>query len=221
MDFPAQMIPSGLAWPANILFALVLLSALRRASLMRLLDNHFSHLFFATCVGLLLLWNTRAGVLPALNFHLLGVTVATLMFGWRMALLAVGIATAGSVLYQGESWSVLGLNALVTGGLPVLVTGLLLSFAQRRLPHHFFVYIYVNSFLAAALSMLATGVAGAGLMLAVDTASAEWLAYQYYPYFPLVAFAEAIVSGMLMTAMVAVRPGWVCSFDDERYLHGK
>ena len=78
MDFPAELIPGGLLWPANALFLVVLFVAVQRAPLSRLLENSFSHLYFAACVVLLLLWNTRAGVLPALNFHLLGMTVISL-----------------------------------------------------------------------------------------------------------------------------------------------
>jgi len=221
MDFPVELIPAGLSWPANALFVAVLFLALRRAPLARLLENSFSHLYFAACVVLLLLWNTRAGVLPALNFHLLGMTAVTLMFGWPLAMLAVLIVLTGSLIYHGASFTSLGINALVMGGIPVLVTSSLLSFAQRKLPHNFFVYVYVNGFLAAGLSILLSSLAGAGVMLAIDSANAEWLSYQYYPYFPMVFFAEALLNGMLMTALVALRPGWVCSFDDERYIHNK
>jgi len=47
MDFPADLILTGLLWATNILFAVLLFVAARRASLSRLLDNRFSHLFFA------------------------------------------------------------------------------------------------------------------------------------------------------------------------------
>ncbi|HHH42733.1 MAG TPA: molecular chaperone DnaJ [Gammaproteobacteria bacterium] len=221
MDFPAELMPTGLLWLTNVLFAALFLVTVRRAPLARLRINRFSHLFFASCVALLLLWNTRAGVLPALNFHLLGVTAVTLMFGWPLALLAVALVLAGGALYAGESFAALGLNALLMGGIPVLVTSVLLYFAQRRLPHNFFVYVYVNAFLAAGLSVLLYGLAGAGVMLASDISSAGWLRYQYYPYLPMVFFAEAFLNGMLMTALVALRPAWVCSFDDELYLHNK
>ena len=221
MDFPAALIPDGLLWPANALFLVVLFLAVRRAPLSRLLENTFSHRFFAACVVLLLLWNTRAGVLPALNFHLLGMTVVTLMFGWPLAMLAVLFVVTGSALYSGDSFASLGINALVMGGIPVLVTSGLLSFAQRRLPHNFFVYIYVNGFFAAGASILLSSLAGAGVLLAIDAGSAGWLRYQYYPFLPLVFFAEAFLNGMLMTALVAQRPGWVCSFDDERYIDNK
>ena len=110
---------------------------------------------------------------------------------------------------------------MVTGAIPILVTLLLLRFAQRKLPYNFFVYIYVNGFLAAGLSIVAANLAGALLMMMADSRSSEWLSYQYYPYFPLIFFSEALLNGMIMTALVALRPGWVASFDDNLYLKNK
>ena len=221
MDFPVHMFPKALFWVANAVLFFVLLVTLRRAPLKRLWNNEFLHVFLGACVVLLLLWNTRAGVLPALNFHLLGVTAVTLMFGWAYAVFAVVLVTAGSIITQDSQWSVLGLNALVTGCVPVLVTETLLRLAQQRLPYNFFVYVYINGFLAAGLSILAVSLLGALIMVGVDAASTGWLGYQYLPYLPLIFFAEAVINGMIMTAMVALRPGWVASFDDDLYIRNK
>lgn len=221
MDFPAVLFPAGILWPANALLILVLVQALRYAPLGRLRSNEFMHVYLAACVFLLVLWSTRVGVLPALNFHLLGVTAITLMFGWAYAVLAVFLVSVGLLLNQGSGWQSLGLNVLVVGCVPILITELLLRFAQRRLPHNFFVYIYVNGFLTAGLSTLAVALVGALLLLIADARSGEWLSYQYYPFLPLVFFSEAFMNGMIMTALVALRPGWVSSFDDNLYLNNK
>lgn len=218
MGLPAALISDGILWPANAALFMLVLYALRSAQLRYMLDNRFTHVFFASCVVLLLLWNTRVGVLPALNFHLLGVTTLTLMFGWAYAILAVLAVSAGTLINQQGEWIALGVNTLVTGCIPVLLTQCLLRFAQSRMPNHIFVYIYINGFLAAGLSVLAASIAGAIIMQLVDARSSEWLNYQYYPFFPLVFFAEAFLNGMLTTALVVLRPEWVCSFDDARYL---
>lgn len=221
MDFPASLFPAGVLWPANALLVLVLAAALRHAPPGRLRSNEFTHVYFAACVVLLALWNTRVGVLPALNFHLLGVTAVTLMFGWAYAVFAVLLVCTGTLINQGGGWATLGLNVLVTGCLPILLTEQLLRLARRRLPHNFFVYIYINGFLAAGLSVVAVGLVGALLVLMVDARSSEWLNYQYYPFFPLIFFSEAFTNGMIMTALVALRPGWVSSFDDNLYINDK
>lgn len=221
MDFPVHLFPQALLWIANALMVGVVLVALRRAPLARLWNNEFTHVYFGACVVLLLLWNTRVGVLPALNFHLLGVTAITLMFGWAFAVFGVLVVTVGSIISQHGHWASIGLNALLMGCVPVLVSELLLREAQRRLPHNFFVYVYINGFLAAGLSILAACVLGALVTWLADAGSSRWLTYQYLPYLPLVFFSEAIVNGMIMTAMVALRPGWVASFDDKLYINNK
>jgi uncharacterized membrane protein len=221
VDFPAPLFPAGMLWPANAVLLFVVAAALRRAPLARLRSSEFTHVYFAACVILLLLWNTHVGVLPALNFHLLGVTAITLMFGWAYAVIAVVLVSIGSLINQGGGWEALGLNVLVSGCVPILVTQALLHMARRRLPHNFFVYIYVNGFLAAGLSTLAVGLLGAFAVWIADNASSEWLSYQYYPFFPLIFFSEAFVNGMIMTALVALKPGWVSSFDDNLYLKNK
>ena len=221
MDFPVHLFSPATLWAANIGLLLVVLQALRHAPLRRLSNNEFIHVFSAACVAMLLLWNTRVGVLPALNFHLLGLTAVTLMFGWPFAIFAVIIVTGASIVVQDGQWTGLGLNALVMGGIPVLVTQSLLRLIQWRLPHNFFIYVYLNGFLAAGLSILAASSCGALLMLWADTAHGEWLSYQFWPFLPLIFFSEAIVNGMIMTMMVALRPRWVASFDDESYINNK
>jgi len=221
VDFPAVMFPHSVLWAANTGLFVVLAAAVRRAPLGRLRNNEFSHVYFAACVVLLLLWNTRAGVLPALNFHLLGVTTITLMFGWAYAVLAVLMVTIGTIINQGGAWLGIGLNVLVTGCVPILVSVSLLRFAQKKLPYNFFVYVYFNGFLAAGLSTVAVSLVGAALVLLADIGNAAWLGYQLFPYLPLVFFSEAFVNGMIITALVALRPGWVASFDDELYINNK
>jgi uncharacterized membrane protein len=221
VDFPATQFPKALFWLCNGLMALVFVAAVRQAPLRRLWINEFTHVFFGACVAVLLLWNTRVGVLPALNFHLLGMTSLTLMFGWPFAVFGALLVSSGSIISQQGAWISLGANALVMGCVPVLVTELLLRVAQRRLPHNFFIYVYINGFLAAGLSMVAAGLVGALLMLLADPGNSGWLADQYLPYLPLLFLSEALVNGMVMSGMVALRPGWVQSFDDTLYLDGK
>ncbi len=221
LDFPVSLFPAYLLWVATFALLSLLLAALWRAPWGRLRCAGFIHVFSAACVALLVLWNTRAGVLPALNFHLLGVTALTLMFGWAFAVFGVLLVTIGSIIHQQGDWLSLGINALLMGGVPILITESLLRVAQRRLPHNFFIYIYINAFLAAGLSILGASLLGAALTWLVDSSSGDWLSYQYLPFLPLVFFSEAVVNGMIMTALVAIRPGWVASFDDKLYIHNK
>jgi uncharacterized membrane protein len=143
------------------------------------------------------------------------------MFGWAYAVFAVLLVTVGTLINQNGEWVGIGLNALIMGCIPIVVTASLLRFAQRKLPYNFFIYVYINGFLAAGLSTVAASICGALLMLLADSGNAEWLGYQLFPYLPLMFFSEAFINGMIMTAMVALRPGWVASFDDNLYIQNK
>ena len=221
MDFPSDIFPQSFLWLANLLALLVLAWAFYRAPLARLRENAFSHLLFAASVVILLLWNLRAGIHPGISFHVLGMTALTLMVGWHYALIAAALALLGSTLNGIAGPVAYGLNLLVMGALPVSLTWAALRLAQRHFPRNFFVYVLFNAFLVAGLGAVAVTLAGAALLWAFDVYQAHWLGYQYLRYFPLVFFAEGVANGMVMTMMVALRPEWVCTFDDRRYLYGK
>lgn len=221
MDFPAQIFPA-LVYGLGYIGALAWLGlALWRLPWRRLQDNTFTHVYLGACVAVLVLWSVHASVPPTLHFHLLGVTTLTLMFGWPYAALAVTLVLFGVTLNGQGSWSAFGVNLVCMGAVPVTFSWLLHTWAQRRLPHNFFIYVYINAFLAAGLSMLATCLGAAGLLWLTDVHTLGWLGYQYLPYLPLMFFSEAVLNGMVMTLLISLRPVWVCSFDDNLYINGK
>lgn len=221
MDFPADIFPSFVYGFGYLGAAAWLGLVLWRLPRQRLRENAFSHVYFGASVAGLVLWSVHAGVPPTLHFHLLGVTTLTLMFGWPFAALAVTLVLFGVTLNGQGGWVAFGVNLLCMGALPVTLSWLLLSWAQRRLPHNFFIYVYINGFLAAGLSMLAVCLATAGLLWLTGVHTLGWLGYQYLPYLPLMFFAEAVLNGMVMTLLISLRPAWVCSFDDNLYINGK
>jgi uncharacterized membrane protein len=89
------------------------------------------------------------------------------------------------------------------------------------LPRHFFVYIFINGFLGAALTIVGVGFAATALLALVGAYEWDYLISEYFPYFLLLAFSEAWLSGMMMTLFVVYRPHWVASFDDSSYLADK
>ena len=221
MNFAGQIFPTMLNVFGYAGAMVWLVWALWRLPWDRLRENTFTHVYFGACVGAMLLWSMQAGVPPILHFHLLGVTVLTLMFGWRLAAVAVTLILLGATLNGQGSWQSFGVNLLAMGALPIALSSALLHLAQRRLPHNFFIYIYINAFLAAGMSILATSVLGVGLLWLTGTQTLAWLGYHYVPYFPLMVFSEAVLNGMVMTLLVTLRPEWVSSFDDNLYINGK
>jgi uncharacterized membrane protein len=221
VDFSDGQLPVFILWSAWILYGFVAFVAVRFSPWARLRDNEVLHVFLGACVALMVLWIIRVNVRSDLHLHLLGVTTFTLMFGWPLAVVAVSLVAFGVSFSGVGGIETFALNVLLTGVIPIVLTTVLLSVTQRRLPHNFFIYVYLNAFLAAGLSILSAMLAGAIILVAGDARSFGWLADQYLPYLPMMFFSEAVLNGMVMTMLVALRPAWVYSFDDKLYIHGK
>lgn len=165
-----------------------------------------------------LLWSLRAGVLPGLNLHLLGAMAACLMFGPRLALIALALVLTGITLNGAVEWAAWPINFVVMGIVPVLLAQALRALVERFLPGHFFVYIFVMAFAGSGLVILLTGFFATLVLLAAGAYAWSHLASEYLPYFLLLAFSEAWICGAVVTMMVVYRPEWVTTFDDQRYL---
>ncbi|HEX9626713.1 MAG TPA: energy-coupling factor ABC transporter permease [Acidiferrobacterales bacterium] len=221
MNLPDGLLPPAWLWLGHAALLALALFAARRLPWRRLRDGEQLNVFLGACVVLMVLWRIKAGVAPGLNFHFLGATLATLMFGWRLALLAMAIVVAGVTLSGLGGWQAYSINALLMGALPVAVSHAIYRAAARRLPRHFFVYVFVAGFFGAAAAMAATGLASASLFVAAGTYGLGYLAEHYLPFYLLMVFPEAILTGSALALMVVYRPHWVATFDDDTYIKNK
>ena len=169
------------------------------------------------CLALVVLWHIRATLLQGLSLHLLGATLCTLVFGWRLALLPLTTALILAQITALGDWSTLGLNACLLIVWPV-VFSLLVAKLVNRLPSNLFVFIFVGGFFGGAGTVVTTGWL-LTLMLWL-TQLYPWgpLLEDYASYWLLVAFSEAWLTGMLLTVMVVYRPELVRMFDSTRYI---
>ena len=146
-----------------MLCVLLMLAALLTAPWSKIRDSEAQHIFLGTIVMLSLLWVMRGGIQDGLSFHLLGMTLLCLMFEWQFALMAASLVVAIATSQGPAGWEAFGVNLLLMGALPILFTRLLLYLCQRRLPHNYFIYVFLNAFLAGGLSILLAGAASAWL----------------------------------------------------------
>jgi uncharacterized membrane protein len=221
MYLPADAFSPVWLWSAHLLYWLLLGHALWRAPWYHLRDRSAQHVLFGMTVAVVVLWTIHAGIGQAPPIHLLGATVLTLMFGWQFALLAMSIVLLGNLLASGAPLSGYPLYALVLAALPVHFIASLYRVVDRHLPNHFFVYIFINAFFGAALSMALVSIAMALMYLLAAGFAFDILWQHYLQYGLLLMFPEAFISGMCMTIFVAYKPQWVSSFNDERYLKNK
>lgn len=187
----------------------------------RLKDSEQQHVWLGMIVALILFWCLKAGVKPGLNLHLLGAMVFTLCFGPHLAFVGLCLVLAGVTLNGAAGIFSYALNALLLAGAGVMIAHAVHRLVSRLLPAQFFVFIFVNSFFGAAITIIGVGFM-VTLVLAFSGAYAwDYLIDEYFPYFMLLGFSEAWLSGMLTTLFVIYRPEWITSFDDSRYLANK
>ncbi len=213
MHFLSGGVPQPLALAAHLIWLAVLGAAVFAAPWSRLRNDETSHVWLGAIVAVSLLWGIGAQV-QDLRFHLLGATILTLMFDWPLALVALAAGAAAATVTAPAGWQTYSLHALVAGALPVASSRAVLRLAERFLPRHLFVYLFVGAFFSGGLAMLVSGSAAMLLQTAAgvqvsDDALAMWL---------LLAFGEATLSGMILTLAVVYRPQWVATFDDSLYL---
>ncbi|HMO45115.1 MAG TPA: hypothetical protein PKB14_03700 [Rubrivivax sp.] len=211
-------------WPALTLLATLAAGAaavpfkpwqtLRSASL--------RHPWLAALVLLPWLWSTAAHLPGRLPVQLSMASLTVLMFGWPLACwswMFVGVVAAWlaqpALAGQPLAWALLaGELAWWNGVLPgTLALGFGLA-TRRWLPAHPMVYILARGFAATLLAMAATGalwVAAHPLPGGADAGSlllGRWL----------IAWGDAVLTGMLTAIFVVYRPAWLLTWSDRRYL---
>jgi uncharacterized membrane protein len=216
LNLPAGL-PLAWQWIAHAMLAALVVWAVHRVPWNRLRSNEGSHVFLGTIVAMSLLWALTGRLGPAVHFHLLGATLAYLMFGLPLAILAMTAVATISALTGALSWESASLTALVSGALPAVTAHLVLKAAEARLPDNFFIYVFVAAFFGAALAMIASG-ACAALLIATGLPAAPSPGADWLPMLILLGFGEATLTGMLAALFVVYRPTWVGTFSDARYL---
>lgn len=221
MNLPDHLVAPGWEWLGHGLLLLVAAKVFVAAPWRVLKDSSLQNAWLGSVVLVMLLWSIKAGITPGLGFHLLGATALTLMFGPELAIAGLTLVLFGITLAGMSGWGSFSLNAVVMVILPVLVSSNIHALADSKLPNHFFIYIFVSALLGAGVAMAASGVATAGLLELAGIYPASYLYREYLPFLVFMSWAEALLTGMVMTMMVIYRPDWVVTFDDARYLENK
>ncbi len=221
MNIPDNLLAEGWYWAAWLLWLPLFLRSVKRADWRRLADSEVLNVWLGMVVLLVLVWSMKAGVKPGLSLHLLGAGVATLCFGGHLAFVGLSLVQVGLVLNGSADVFAYAFNALLLAGVGVGLSLQTTWLIRRCLPSHFFVFIFVNGFFGAALVVFGVGLCSSLLLALAGAYEVDYLFGEYLPYFVLLGFSEAWLSGMLITLFVVYRPKWVLAFDDAHYLVGK
>lgn len=186
-----------------------------------LLQKDSSNILFAACAAIFLMWVLKVNVQSGLSIHLLGSTVLTLMFRWQVAIMANAIIVVGITLVSEANFQAFAMNALLTGVLPITISYTIWRLNEWYLPANYFVYIFIAAFLAAGLSMLASGFASYQLLSALNNGLSSELLDEYLLIYIPIMYPEAFLTGAVISIFVIYKPEWISTFDDKRYLHNK
>jgi len=221
VNLPDRLFPQIWYWIGYLVFVPLLVRQIWRAPWSRLRDPALLNCWLGTVTCLLLLWQIDARIQPGITFHLLGATIFTLMFGPELALVGLAIVVGAAAAWGTGSWQSLGLNGLTMAAVPVAVSYTLYRLIENYLPNHVFIYIFVTGFAGAGAAVSAVGLATVTLLAGAGAYPAGQLFGFYLPYYLLLAWSEAFLTGMAMTLFVVYKPKWVSTFDDGRYLRNK
>lgn len=174
------------------------------------------HAWLAGIVALALLWTLQSKSQDGLDVGLCGSALFALVFGRDRALLGLLAAVALHTILANGSWQNFGTN----GTLLAVVPAWLAAFLQRlleRLPRNLFVFIIGNGMFVTLLVTAVVSLSFVAIAILIDglarPSSAELLAYSL-----LLAWGEALLSGMIFSALVVFVPGVVMTYRQDVYL---
>lgn len=212
LDAPVWLTVSG--WLVTIAACGWAALAVRRAFLP---SSAVQHAWFAAIVTVCLLWSLHVRSPIGLDFSVLGSALVALIFGRARAMLALVVALAMYTLVESGSWQNFGVNAVAMAVFPVWLATSLQSVVVNRLPRNVFVFIIGNGLFVTLLATAATDL----LMLALgalETAASARPPTDHIAYTLLLAWGEALISGMLFSALVLFRPEAVLTYPLDLYL---
>jgi len=218
VSIESELLP---AWFMYLLFlptGLVLLWALWRVNWLALKEQSvLQHVFYSACLALAVLWSIRAGLSSGLGIHFMGLTAATLVMGWPLALLSGAIGLLCVTIIGLESYAGFAVNFMVSVALPVATSYGVLTLVQRKLPANPFVYIFLCGFFNGAIAILAVACTTSLMLGLLQVYSWEAVYEEYFMYLPLMIFPEAFINGMVVAGVMGTFPHLLSSFNVDKY----
>ena len=175
------------------------------------------HAWLAAIVATAFLWILHVRSPVGLDFGLLGGALFTLVFGRARAILGLLAALALHTMLTGGSWLNFGINGTLLAVVPACAASLLQGLIERWLPRNIFVFIFGNGLF---VTLVVTALASA-LLLAAEAAAAHTALrqlHEHLAYSLLLAWGEALVSGMIFSALVVFLPQTVLTYRQDAYL---
>jgi uncharacterized membrane protein len=204
------------AWLAAALFAPIVLWAFAAVRGRFLPDGAAQHAWFAGIVCVAFLWSLPVRPAQGAQFGLLGVALFALLFGRARAILGLTAALIVNAAFSGGAWSNIGINGLLLAAAPAWLATALQRRIEATLPKNLFVFIIGNGLFVVLVTTVAISVAQlwvAALLTSPAARLSDVLGYAL-----LLAWGEALASGMVFSALVIYRPNLVLTYRQDLYL---
>lgn len=218
MELSTTILSPALLVSGAVIYALGLMWVMRTAPWSWFAREGAANRFAATTLAVLMVWQLRAELDGGPAVHLLGATLLTLAFGWRLAVIALSIVLLFTTAITTGDWVVIGVNGALLVLLAVAVSYGIARATERLLPAHLFVYLFVSAFFGAAFTIAVVSFATLGVAGAAGIMSSHALSGNYRPTVLLLLFPEAFTTGALVSLAAIYRPEWLVSFCQRRYL---
>ena len=201
-----------LAWVLLLPLAVPALIRLRSGEALR---GAQQHLWLAGVVLLAWLWTLQAHAAGGAAFGLLGVAFYSLIFGCHWARLGLLAAVALHTILGGGSWLNFGVNGLLLAVVPTSLASVLQRQLELRLPKNVFIFMIGHGmFVTLAVTVVTSALlVVVSWLLRPGPADLDQLAYAL-----LLAWGEALASGMLFSALVIFGPHLVLTYRQDLYL---
>lgn len=176
------------------------------------------HLWLGSIVICAFIWGLQVRALRGLEVGLLASPLVALLFGRARAMLALTAALALHTVLAGRGWAGFGLAALQLVVLPVWLATALQGQIARRLPRNVFIFLLGNGLFVVLVTAAVTALVRIAVALALAPPGADLQAGDATAYALLLAWGEALASGMIFSAIVIYRPHLVLTYDQDAYL---
>lgn len=206
-----------------LLFSAISISAIliytfKRLAWHRLAQYPFTlHIFFLWSVLLCVVNLSRIGVAEGLQLHLLAVTAATLMMGWKLCYLAAVLAQLLMIATGFEPFALLGWNTLLYALVPILVSHYFCRLLQRLLPLNPFIFTLGCGFFGAIFAMSITMLISSAALAIFGIYPLDIIWQKYLKFILVIIYPEGFVNGVIVAGLVAFHPHIISAFDPDRY----
>jgi len=222
MQLAPELMGPDILWVSWLIAGLVLVLSFSPRALAGLGQvSARQHLVLGTAVALSVLWSVRATVDPGVGLHILGMTAAVLLLGWRYAIWAGLMAELAVSATGAPALAMVGPNWLLSAVVPATLTAGIARAVRQALPPNLFVFVFVCCFFGAGACVLAVHLIVAVLMGVTGMPGIQGAGVSLPAFLPLVIFPEAFINGAVMSLLVVFRPDWVRLFDSQWYLDGR